>query len=300
MFMLEHITRSDDLRNLDITTLRSFVAVAEAGGVTRAAGFLNLTQSAVSMQLKRLEEMLDLSLLERSGRGVALTPAGQQLLGYAQKIVQMNDEAYARLTRKEWEGELVLGVPHDIVYPAIPRVMQRMRQAFPRVQIQLLSSYTYDLKAQFAKGSADVILTTEPVPEPGGEVLADVPLRWYGAPSGQAWQSRPLPVAFCSHCAFRPGAVAALDSAGLGWDLVVTSDSDRAIEVSVSADLAVTAVLEGHEPPQYEPVPAQAGLPELGTQNVVLYAGSARPQIVQPLVSFLRGAFSGLGLAVAS
>ena len=114
------------MRNLDITVLRSFVAVAEAGGVTRAAGFLNLTQSAVSMQLKRLEEMLGLRLLERSGRGVSLTPAGAQLLSYAQRMVEMNDEIYTRLTCQSWEGEIVLGVPHDIVYPVIPQVLQRM------------------------------------------------------------------------------------------------------------------------------------------------------------------------------
>ena len=117
------------MRNLDITTLRSFVAVADAGGVTRAAGFLNLTQSAVLMQLKRLEEMLDLALLDRSGRGVSLTPAGEQLLAYARRMVELNDEIYARLTMQDWEGEIVLGVPHDVVYPVIPRVMKKMQRA---------------------------------------------------------------------------------------------------------------------------------------------------------------------------
>ena len=86
------------MRNLDLTPLRSFVAVADAGGVTRAAGFLNLTQSAVSMQLKRLEDGLGLALPDRSGRGVALTPAGEQLLKYARRMVDLNDEIYARLT----------------------------------------------------------------------------------------------------------------------------------------------------------------------------------------------------------
>ncbi len=112
-------------RNLDLTALRSFVAVADAGGVTRAAGFLNLTQSAVSMQIKRLEEALDLALLDRTGRGVALTPSGEQLLSYARRMVALNDEAWTRLTCQSHEGEIVLGVPHDIVYPAIPQVLQR-------------------------------------------------------------------------------------------------------------------------------------------------------------------------------
>ena len=85
-------------RNLDMTALRSFVAVADTGGVTRAAGFLNLTQSAVSMQLKRLEESLDAELLDRTARQIALTPAGEKLLGYARRMLELNDEIWSRLT----------------------------------------------------------------------------------------------------------------------------------------------------------------------------------------------------------
>src|SRR4028118_150133 len=107
MFVSSLMTDVDMPRNLDLTALRSFVTVADAGGVTRAAGLLNLTQSAVSMQLKRLEESLGLRLLDRSGRGVSLAPAGERLLGYARRMVALNDEAWARLSTREAEGELV-------------------------------------------------------------------------------------------------------------------------------------------------------------------------------------------------
>ncbi len=120
------------MRNLDMTALRSFVAVADHGGVTRAAGVLNFTQSAVSMQLKRLEEMLDVVLLNRSNRKIALTASGEQLLGYARRIIDMNDEAMSRLTSEIFEGEIVIGVPHDMVYPVIPRGLQRFNDEFPR------------------------------------------------------------------------------------------------------------------------------------------------------------------------
>ena len=92
------------MRNLDLTALRSFVAVAEEGGVTKAAGFLNLTQSAVSMQLKRLEELLGLELLDRSGRTIALTASGEQLLAYARRMIALNDEVIGRLTDQAFEG----------------------------------------------------------------------------------------------------------------------------------------------------------------------------------------------------
>ena len=109
------------MRNLDITTLRSFVAVADSGGVTRAAGFLHLTQSAVSMQLKRLEELLGLELLDRSGRTIALTASGEQLLAYARRMVALNDEVIGRLTDQAFEGEVLLGFgPVDAVLNLSP------------------------------------------------------------------------------------------------------------------------------------------------------------------------------------
>ena len=281
------------MRNLDITTLRSFLTVAEAGGVTRAAGFLNLTQSAVSMQLKRLEESLGLALLDRSGRGVALTPAGEQLLTYARRMVELNDEIYARLTATDWKGELVLGVPHDVVYPVIPRVMKKMQRDFPRVRLQLISAYTAVLKEQFARGEVDVILTTEAEPGEGGEPVLELPLRWYGAPNGTAWKVRPLRVALTRHCGFRPVVSALMEREGLDWELAVDSESDRTIEVSVAADLAVTPVLEGHAPAHLEMIPMD-DLPDLGTQAICLYASSARPHLIEPLLEALRAEFGVL------
>ena len=291
------------MRNLDIPTLRSFIAVADAGGVTRAASFLNLTQSAVSMQIKRLEESLDQTLLDRQGRGVSLTSAGEQLLTYARRIVDLNDEVYGKLTNTVWEGEIILGVPHDIIYPAIPNVMKAMQRDFPRVKVQLHSSYSSELKERFARGEVDVILTTETRPDGAAEIMMKVPLRWYGAPGGQAWKVSPLPVAFCNHCSFRPVALGKLEKDGAAWDLVLSSDSDRAIEVAVSADLAITSVLEGHEPPQFEAIPMSANLPELGHQSVALYRGTARPQIIEPLCDLLRrefAAISGVDLRAAA
>ena len=187
-------------RNLDMTALRSFVTVAEVGGVTRAAGHLHLTQSAVSMQLKRLEESLGLQLLDRSARTVSLTPTGEQLLSYARRMLILNDEAVARLTDDIYEGEITLGVPHDILYPAIPPVLAAFAQRYPRLRIQLLSLPTRTLKEMFARGECDAILTTEETMDDGAETLQTLPLIWAGAPNGTAYRERPLRFAFCRNC----------------------------------------------------------------------------------------------------
>ncbi len=281
-------------RNLDLTALRSFVAVADAGGVTRAAGFLNLTQSAVSMQIKRLEEALDLPLLDRSARKVGLTASGEQLLSYARRMLSLNDEVFGRLTHDAFEGEVVLGVPHDIVYPAIPQALQRFNAEYPRMRVTLLSSFTRGLKAQFARGECDVIMTTEDGLEPGGETLAQLPLVWVGAPGGSAWKQRPLRLAFEHNCIFRTGVQAALDAAGIGWTMAVESDSSRTIEASVAADLAVHAALLGTEPPQLERIVHGGALPDLATTKVNLYvADPAHSPAVQILGDLIRRAYAG-------
>ncbi|MCX7559087.1 LysR family transcriptional regulator [Sulfitobacter sp. F26204] len=282
------------MRNLDITTLRSFVAVADSGGVTRAAGFLHLTQSAVSMQLKRLEEMLDLPLLDRSGRTIALTASGEQLLVYARRMVALNDELISRLTHQAFEGEIKLGVPHDVVYPAIPQVLKQFHSIYPRVKIQLEASYTRTLKDQFAKGECAVIVTTETGVDQGGEVLGAKPLVWVGAPGGTAWRQRPLPLAFCRYCVFRAQIGVALDAAGIDWEMTVDTESDRTIEAAVSADLAVHAMIEGTQPPYLEVIDHGGALPALPIQQINLYGASeGGGEVHNTLLDLLRRAFSG-------
>lgn len=281
------------MRNLDITTLRSFVAVADSGGVTRAAGFLHLTQSAVSMQLKRLEELLGLDLLDRSGRTIALTASGEQLLVYARRMIALNDEVVGRLTDQAYEGEIVLGVPHDIVYPVIPQVLKQFHAAFPRVKVHLVSSYTRGLKEQFGRGECDLILTTETTLDAGAESLCRKPLVWIGAPGGAAWRQKPLKLAFGRLCTFRPKVIEALDEADIPWDVIVETESDRTIEATVSADLAIHTMIEGTEPPHLERISHGALLPELPMQQINLYgAQSAKGLVHDTLADFLRQGFS--------
>jgi DNA-binding transcriptional LysR family regulator len=280
-------------RNLDMTALRSFVAVADAGGVTRAAGLLNLTQSAVSMQLKRLEESLGLQLLDRSSRQIALTASGEQMLGYARKMLTLNDEAYARLTHQAFEGEVVLGVPHDIVYPAIPQVLRRFHTEYPRVKVQLVSSFTSRLKDQFGRGECDMILTTENGCDAGGETMVTLPLVWIGAPGGIAWKQRPLRLAFEQSCLFRRGALAALNRAGIPWEMAIESEQSRPIEAAVSADLAVHVMLDGTFMHDCEPIQHNGALPDLAEININLYvANHSKGQMVDDLAIFVRQSFA--------
>jgi DNA-binding transcriptional LysR family regulator len=286
------IRECDVPRNLDLAALRSFVTVAEVGGVTRAARYLNLTQSAVSMQIKRLEDALGLQLFLRAARKLALSPEGEQLLSYGRRMLALNDEALSRFSIAACCGPIRLGVPHDVVYPAIPGILRRMAQAYPMVQVNLVSSFTVMMKAAFARGEFDLVLTTEAAPDPEAEVLSARQLVWVGAPGGNAWQRRPLRLGFKDTCIFRSRAQAALDSAGIAWDLATGGESEQAVEATVAADLAISARMAGSIPPGTEAIPGDNQLPPLGEMKLALYrANRNADEAVERLVTELRCAY---------
>ncbi|WP_135448923.1 MULTISPECIES: LysR family transcriptional regulator [Tabrizicola] len=279
-------------RNLDLAALRSFVTVADVGGVTRAAGYLNLTQSAVSMQIKRLEESLGMQLFLRAARKLALSPEGEQLLSYGRRILALNDEALSRFNATACCGTIRLGVPHDVVYPAIPGILKRMAQTYPRVQVNLVSSFTLAMKQEFARGGFDVIVTTEDTPDPGAEVLGARPLVWIGAPEGTAWQRRPLRLGFKDGCMFRPVAQTALDAAGIPWELATGGESEQAVEATVAADLAISARMAGNIPEGTAVIDAENQLPPLGQMKLALYRSpAATGEAVDMLMAELRCAY---------
>jgi DNA-binding transcriptional LysR family regulator len=271
-------------RNLDLTALRSFKTVAEVGGVTRAAGQLHLTQSAVSMQLKRLEESMGISLLDRSSRQIGLTPQGEILLSYARRLLALNDEAWGRLTDSGYEGEINFGVPHDVIYPHIPHVLRRFSAEYPNVKLNLISSYTASLKAGFDAGEIDVIMTTEIGGPVDQEPLSQERLVWVGARDGRAWKQRPIRLASHTACAFRPISQKALDTDNIIWEMAVDTDSSETVEASLLADLAIEGRLAGRIPDELERIEHGGALPEMPLFNVHLYTC---PEIQSPLATHL-------------
>lgn len=286
------------IRNLDMTALRSFVAVAETGGVTRAASQLNLTQSAVSMQIKRLEDMLGQPLLDRSGRGVSLSAQGEQLLSYGRRMLSLNDEVMGRMTDSAYEGEVRLGVPTDIVLPWMPQILKRFDREFPRAKVVLTSSYTMKLREMLDSGELDLTLTTEGIEDGGGETLATHRLVWVGAHGGTAWRQRPLRLAFEKQCNFRTWVQDLLDRDGIPWEHAVETRSTRTVEASVSADLAVHAMLGTAVGPHLSVIEHGGALPELPLTCINFYrAATVREPVVDALAEIVRSAYGTRALA---
>ena len=276
------------LRNLDLGTLRSFVTIAETGSMTRAASRLFMTQSAISMQIKRLENSLGLSVFERSAHGMSPTNEGEQLLNFANQMLALNDEVMGRLTSADYEGQIRLGAPGDVIYPHIPSILKEFNRDYPRVQIRLSSSQTVTLRSEFEQGLHDVVLTTEKTPGQGGKVISTQSLVWIGAKDGNAWKKRPLPLGFAKNCAFRSGVTRTLDEAGIKWIDIVASLDAGASEAMTSADLCVYAGLESDKSSSRDAIDHGGQLPELPEYSIVLYgADNLDNQIARTLVEYL-------------
>jgi DNA-binding transcriptional LysR family regulator len=278
--------------NLDVSLLRAFAAVVDAGGMTAAAGSLNLTQAAVSQQIKRLEEIVGEPLVTRNRRGMELTPAGERLFGRAKRLLALNDEIWTEMTTPVYEGEVRLGIPSDIITTYLPTFLKEFTRRYPRVRISLHSGSSAALRAKLASGRVDVVLATEMACDPGGENLVMDRLVWVGARGGEAAWQRPLPVSIgCSDCAFRTPIREALQKAGIEWRSVSEVTNTSAQVATVAADIAVMAWMASTVPANLDVLGPETGLPLLPPFLVNLYLpGGGGDHIAQEMARAIRDA----------
>ncbi len=266
------------MRNLDIATLRSLQAVAEYGAVTRAADALNMTQSALSMQMKRLEEVFGRPMLVKVGRGVILSDFAQDLLGDSRKLVALNDAILSRFTGARPQTRLRVGLTSDWLFTKVAQTVRAFRADFPQVELIINDARSKDLRIQMRRGEHDVILTTEFDAPAGAIHLAKVDLAWFGATGGQAWRDRPLPIANSPHCAYHTVGMSALEQAGIEWLQVVSDGGTDTWRVLAAADLGLTLLPRGIRQPGLEVVDHGGALPPLPPTwlNVYVADGPAR------------------------
>ncbi|MEM7215636.1 MAG: LysR family transcriptional regulator [Pseudomonadota bacterium] len=281
------------IRDIDVTLLRTFVAVIEAGGMTKAAGLQNLTQAAVSQQIKRLEELFDQPLFDRSQKQIQPTSTGEKLLSHAKRMVGMNDEIWSSMTAPEYEGEINMGVPHDIFKPFMPQILRSFDRAWPRINLVLHSSATLVLLKDLKEGNLDLILTTEE--KPGKDMLMADNLVWAGMRGGQAFRQSPLPVALgTERCTFRSVALAALAEKGREWKLSCHTGTHDPIIALLEADLGVAPFMSRTVPSDLEIISDSSGLPSLPPFyiNMYLKPGQNNPAVLE-LAEHVRKSFAG-------
>ena len=263
---------------LDPELLKAFVAVADHRSFTRAATALNRTPSAVSMQIKRLEERLGTELFHRTKVNVELSLAGEGLLGYARRILLLNDEAVGHLQQHKVEGRVRLGVMDDYGSVVVPPVLASFVAAYPRIHIEMETGLTARMSERLGE-DFDLVIAMHPEGQGGGELLRREQAVWATAVSQSVESQDPLPVAlYPQGCLFRQWATEALDASGRPWRLAFVSHSLAAVESIAAQGLAVTVVKSGTFPPRLRALSERDGMPRLPGADIRLHraAGLSR------------------------
>ncbi len=261
--------------DLQLDWLRAFVAAVDAGSLTAAARLLHRSQSALSMQVAKLEQAVGRPVLVRTPRRLDLTPDGRELLAHARRLVAQHDEAVQAMQRQTLRGRVTVGVPEDYAQPYLTPVLRAFARRHAGVELTLVCEQSTVLIPRVARGEVDIAVVTRDRRN-RGLALFEEPLVWAGAPSFEVWRASPLPVAIYEQgSTARRAALAALDALGRPYRIVCESASPAGMLTAVDSGLAIALFSRCSVPPHHEILGERHGLPALPLQQVVLMRSTA-------------------------
>jgi DNA-binding transcriptional LysR family regulator len=263
------------MRDLQIDWLKCFVATVDAGSLSSAAAEIHRSQSAVSMQLKKLESALGHSLLIRGPRQLELTQEGQTLLGYARRMLDLQAEAQAALQGEAVTGLVRLGVPDDYASKYLTPVLKRFAPRHGGVEIQLDCEQSTSLIPRIARGDLDLALVSRDHAR-RGTLLFHEPMVWVGSPQFDVWRRDPLPIAVYEEASLgRRSAINALALQGRPYKVVYNSSSLAGQIAAVESGLAVAVLTQCSAPAHLQLLGAEQGLGPLAPMEVAVYRSQA-------------------------
>ncbi len=278
---------------LDPDLLRAFVCIAEDGSFTRAAQRVGRTQSAVSMQLQRLEAQLGQRLLARGkGGAVSVTPHGQYLLGRARDMLALSDDIWTSFKQPAIQGTVRLGTPDDYALRYLPQILMRFAEVHPSVQVEVMCLPSSQLVERLRQGELDLTLCSEGHEPPGWPMvpLWHGPLAWITSTKHAPHRQDPLPVALAAeHCSWRVAAERALEGAGRRYRVAYQSATQVGTHAPVLAGLAVTVSTVSWLPEGLRVIRPDEGLPRLPAFGILLLQGK---DASQPVTDALAGHIS--------
>ncbi|EJN12531.1 transcriptional regulator [Bradyrhizobium sp. YR681] len=262
---------------LDFELLRAFVAVADYGGFHRAAERLNLTQSTISQQIKRLEAETRRPLFRRTTRSVALTDEGEMLLGDARRLLQLEEAARERLSAPRLSGTVRLGVVEEVAGGSLPPALGRFAALHPRVKLEVQIGVSAELIEQLGAGRLDLVFAKRPLGTSKGRLVWREPLVWAAAETFDLVPGVSLPLAlYRERSVSRDAALSALRDSELAWEIVYTSPSLTGVRAAAVAGLAITPLPLSAITSGLRVLGAVEGLPPLPDLEFAIYE-KARP-----------------------
>jgi DNA-binding transcriptional LysR family regulator len=287
---------------LDLDQLKTFVAIAETGSFTRASEVVFKTQSAVSMQMRRLEERIGKAIFSRDGRASKLTEDGERLLSYARRMVRLSDETVAAFDEAELSGTVRLGLPDDYADRFLPEVLARFSRSNPRVEVAVVCEPSTELLKLARTGDVDLAIVTY-CGEGPVEIMRKEPLLWVTSAQHGAAEQDVLPLAlFKPPCIWRNSAVEALTNSGRKFRVLYQSANAGAISAAVLAGLAVTVLAESALRPGMRVLGEADGFPRLPSCEIGILRSWNRPTsaIVEKLAEHIVSSLDNLSVPAAA
>lgn len=291
---------------LDPDLLRAFVFIAEEGSFTRAGQRVGRTQSAISMQIQRLETLLGQRLVSRGkGGAVHLTPQGQFLLERAREMLALNNSIWSSFRTPAMYRTIRLGTPDDYALRYLPHILKRFAESHPSVQVDVTCMPSHELVARLRDGELDLTLCSEGQEPPGWPAtqLWRGPLSWITSTRYTPHRQDPLPVALAAeHCNWRVAAIRALEGAGRRYRIAYHSTTQIGTQAPVLAGLAVTVSPASWVPEGLRPLRPEEGLPPLPEFGILMLKGAeARQPVTDALAAYIAETFRAeLGSALAA
>ncbi len=256
---------------LDIDCLQTFLAVVDTGSFTRAAAQVNKTQSAVSMQIKRLEEQLGQLLFNRERRSVTLSEQGERLLAYARRIVELSNQTLAAFSTDVLLGAVRIGTPDDYANRYLPEILARFAESNPLVEVTVVCEPSSNLHELINKNELDLAIVTQDARMGASEILRKEPIHWVTSDRHVTHEEPILPVAFGRQaCLWRQWGLAALGRTGRQHRLLYSSWSTMVLASAVLSGLAVSVLPESAIQPGMRILTDRDGFPELPEGEIAL------------------------------
>jgi DNA-binding transcriptional LysR family regulator len=288
-------------RDLEIDLLKSFVAVAAHRNFTHAAQSIGRTQSAVSLQIKRLEDIVEKRLFERTRQSVTITQTGEALLVYANRILAANDAALSHLQRPEAEGLIRIGAPDDYATFLLPPLLSALTKEHPRMQFEVTCDNACDLLPMLKQGQLDIVVATHRPDSVAGQIARHEPLHWVASPDFMDDPDTPLSlVLFPTGCVCREIALDALKRIERQWRITYSTRSIGLMEKALSEGSAVSVMEASVIPSGLKIIDGQARLPPLSEVVISVHQSNVREAHVSLAADFLIGKLGKAALEAAS
>ena len=280
------------MKNLSMDLLRAFVSVAQLGSFTKAGELLGRSQPAVTLKIKRLEDLVGERLFIRAGKHLDLSESGESLYDYANQILSLNDLAISQLSKSAVAGKIRLGIPSEFATVLLPRIVSRFAKAYPNVTLEVNCELSKHLLTKAGKAKHDLILALgDEIADADSDLVKTDDLVWVANSDRNPLKVEIMPLIVAAEgCIYRQRAIQRLDQSELPWQIVYTNPDLTGIQYAIQEDLGVTVLAKSTVPSNLKVVPDSSRFPDLGRVGINLICDRSKKedQAINLLIEFLK------------